>query len=171
MKKWLKMQFTETSLYKQAGNLWETSVENPRRGRCPHTFPFHASVTELGISLGHVYPRHLFSVFWSSQQQDTGRTKPVLSDHRWSQPYSWIRAAMETQFAELPTANMEWMARSAPKIKGEGRRVLSNCLLNSFQELSWDSPIFQKLDYLNQSEDSPSLRKRLCLLHAFNEGQ
>lgn len=39
--------------------------------------------------------------------QDTGRTKPVLSDHRWSQPYSWIRAAMETPFAELTTANME----------------------------------------------------------------
>lgn len=79
--------------------------------------------------------------------QDTGRTKPVLSDHRWSQPYSWIRAAMETRFAELTTANTEWMARSAPEIKVEGRRRLNSCFLDSFQELSWNSPIFQKLDW------------------------
>lgn len=150
-------------------------MENPRRGGCPHTFPFQAPVTEPGISLGHVYRRCLFSVFWFRQRQDTGRTKPVLSDHRWSQPYSWIRAAMETRFAELTTANTEWMARSAPEITGEGRRGLSNCLLNSFQELSWNSPMFQKLEWRvyseNQSEDSLCLRKGLCPLDAFNEGQ
>lgn len=104
---------------KQVGNSWETWVENPRR--VSHTAFPRPPGTGWGV-LGHVCWRHLFSVFWSSQWWDTGRTKRVLSDHCWSQPHSWIRAAMETRFAELPTANKEWIVRSAPEIRGEGRK-------------------------------------------------
>lgn len=104
---------------KQVGNSWETWVENPRR--VSHTAFPRPPGTGWG-ALGHVCWRHLFSVFWSSQWWDTGRTKRVLSDHCLSQPHSWIRAAMETWFAELPTANKEWIARSAPEIRGEGRK-------------------------------------------------
>lgn len=144
-------------------------MENPRRSGCPNVFAFQAPVTEPGISLGHVYRRCLFSVFCLLIQPATGH---VLSDHRWSQPYSWIRAAMETRFAELTTANMEWMARSAPEIKGEGRRELSNCLLNSFQELSWNSAIFKKLNegFLVKTRERILLVwEKGCDLDAFNE--
>lgn len=93
-------------------------------------------------SLGHVYWRCLFSVSPFSRLQDTDRTKRVVTDHQWSWLCSGITVALGTSFAELTTANMEWMAGSTPQIK----RGLCNCLLNPWQDffldISQNIPIF-----------------------------